>query len=57
MESLDHVFVSPVILRGAVAVEHIHANTWATEKAAQSDHDPTVAKVNVCVEWKGEQEL
>jgi len=48
MQSLDHVFLSPSIVKKGVKGEHIHVNTWATVGDEVSDHDPTVAKVDVC---------
>ena len=48
METLDHMFISPVIAGRAPQEEHIHVNTWVNYDDATSDHDPTVAKLNVC---------
>ncbi|KAH8880532.1 DNase I-like protein [Thozetella sp. PMI_491] len=48
MEELDHVFVSQAIADKGVEAEHIHVNTWVNYDDATSDHDPTVAKINVC---------
>ena len=48
MESLDHMFLSPSIAGREPKGEHIHVNTWVNYDDATSDHDPTVAKLNVC---------
>ena len=49
-QQLDHAFASSaVVARGGVLVEHVHVNTWAASQSAQaSDHDPSVAGVQVC---------
>jgi predicted extracellular nuclease len=46
-QELDHMYVSERIQSGA-AFEHIHVNTWVTSAEEISDHDPSVAKLNVC---------
>jgi predicted extracellular nuclease len=48
-QQLDHMYVSDSLAKKSkAAFEHIHVNTW-TEYAAQvSDHDPSVAKLDVC---------
>ncbi|OAA54578.1 endonuclease/exonuclease/phosphatase family protein [Niveomyces insectorum RCEF 264] len=48
MEELDHVYVSPAIARLSPKEEHIHVNTWVSYADQVSDHDPTVALLNVC---------
>ena len=48
MEELDHVFVSRGIAEKGVELEHVHVNTWVNYDDQVSDHDPTVARVNVC---------
>ncbi|CAI6091916.1 unnamed protein product [Clonostachys chloroleuca] len=48
MEELDHLFVSPAIANLHPLEEHIHVNTWVSYADQVSDHDPTVAKINVC---------
>lgn len=48
MQELDHMYVSPAIARKTPELEHIHVNTWVSYADATSDHDPTVARVNVC---------
>ncbi len=46
-ESLDHIYLSPAAGRGA-RVEHLHLNTWQPAKGMTSDHDPSVAQLNLC---------
>ncbi|PYI09240.1 endonuclease/exonuclease/phosphatase family protein [Aspergillus sclerotiicarbonarius CBS 121057] len=46
-ESLDHMFISSALTSGA-KMEHIHVNTWVSTAEEMSDHDPTVALLNVC---------
>ncbi|KAF2093631.1 endonuclease/exonuclease/phosphatase family protein [Rhizodiscina lignyota] len=46
-QQLDHMFVSKS-LRSGSKYEHIHVNTWTTAAGQASDHDPSVAKLNVC---------
>ncbi|CAK7222593.1 hypothetical protein SCUCBS95973_004894 [Sporothrix curviconia] len=48
MEELDHVFVSPGIAGLGPSEEHLHVNSWVSYDDQTSDHDPTVAKINVC---------
>lgn len=47
-EALDHVFVSPTLARRGVAVEHLHLNTWQPSAGQMSDHDPTLALLDMC---------
>ncbi|KAI4196905.1 MAG: hypothetical protein LQ348_002228 [Seirophora lacunosa] len=49
-QQLDHMYVSPSVARrvGKKDFEHVHVNTWAAEEDVASDHDPTVASLNVC---------
>lgn len=47
-QSLDSMFVSPALAKTDVAFEHIHVNTWAAYAEQASDHDPSVAKLNLC---------
>ncbi|KAL8914314.1 MAG: hypothetical protein Q9171_001034 [Xanthocarpia ochracea] len=49
-QQLDHMFVSPQVAKfvGRKDYEHVHVNTWAAEEDVASDHDPTVASLNVC---------
>lgn len=46
-QQLDHMFVSPSLARD-VKYEHIHVNTWPEFAAQVSDHDPSVARLDVC---------
>lgn len=48
-EQLDHIFVSDAIKGRGTQAEHVHVNNWAPSLDARaSDHDPTVAMINVC---------
>ncbi|POR38468.1 Uncharacterized protein TPAR_01327 [Tolypocladium paradoxum] len=46
-EALDHIYVSPALRKGAL-VEHLHVNTWQNFAGQTSDHDPSIARLNVC---------
>ncbi|KAI0970986.1 DNase I-like protein [Xylaria arbuscula] len=46
-QELDHAFVSRKLGKDA-KFEHLHINTWLAYKNQTSDHDPSVAKFNVC---------
>ncbi|KJZ69343.1 hypothetical protein HIM_11265 [Hirsutella minnesotensis 3608] len=46
-ESLDHIYLSRAASKG-VRVEHLHLNTWQPTKGMTSDHDPSVAQLNLC---------
>lgn len=46
-QALDHMFVSTALAEGA-GYEHVHVNTWATAEDVVSDHDPSIAQLNVC---------
>ncbi|CZT19853.1 related to endonuclease/exonuclease/phosphatase family protein [Ramularia collo-cygni] len=46
-QSLDQMYVSPKLSKGS-RFEHLHLNTWLDFDSQASDHDPSVAKVNVC---------
>ncbi|GFF94304.1 hypothetical protein IFM53868_07500 [Aspergillus udagawae] len=46
-QQLDHMFVSPALAKGA-QMHHLHVNTWVSYGDQASDHDPTVALLNVC---------
>jgi predicted extracellular nuclease len=46
-QQLDHMFVSKAVRKGA-EFEHVHVNTWATYAGQISDHDPSVARLNIC---------
>jgi endonuclease/exonuclease/phosphatase family metal-dependent hydrolase len=47
-QALDHMMVSPALQRKSAKYEHIHINSWATTSGMISDHDPSVALLNVC---------
>ena len=49
-QQLDHMFISSSIAKyvGRRDFEHVHVNTWAADEDVASDHDPTVARLNVC---------
>lgn len=48
-QQLDHMFVSESIAKGkGPKYEHIHVNTWPEFAAQVSDHDPSVARLDVC---------
>ncbi|KAI4941686.1 hypothetical protein J4E91_010560 [Alternaria rosae] len=48
-QELDHMFVSPSLAKKSRAdFEHIHVNTWPEYDAQVSDHDPSVARLDVC---------
>lgn len=46
-QQLDHMFISPALEKKA-KYEHIHINTWVESAAQISDHDPSVARLDVC---------
>lgn len=46
-QQLDHMYVSEGASKKA-EYEHVHVNTWVTAAEMISDHDPSVAKLNVC---------
>lgn len=46
-QALDHMFVTPGLGRGAL-YEHLHINSWQTFADQVSDHDPSVARFNMC---------
>lgn len=48
-QALDHVYVSGGVVEGKGAkLEHVHVNTWVAYDEQGSDHDPSVALVDVC---------
>lgn len=47
-QQLDHMFVSDSVAKGKAKYEHLHLNTWPEFSAQVSDHDPSVAKLDVC---------
>jgi endonuclease/exonuclease/phosphatase family metal-dependent hydrolase len=46
-QQLDHMFVSESLAK-KVKYEHIHVNSWPEFDAHISDHDPSVARLDVC---------
>ncbi|KAH7312289.1 Endonuclease/exonuclease/phosphatase [Stachybotrys elegans] len=46
-QALDHMFISPSLSRGAL-YEHLHLNTWQNYNNQVSDHDMSVARLNMC---------
>ncbi|KAI9884430.1 MAG: hypothetical protein M1823_003784 [Watsoniomyces obsoletus] len=46
-QQLDHMYISQKLTRKA-EFEHIHINTWAARDDEVSDHDPSVALLDVC---------
>jgi endonuclease/exonuclease/phosphatase family metal-dependent hydrolase len=52
-QQLDHMFVSESVVSGKggrkkARYEHVHVNTWVDAGAMVSDHDPSVAALDVC---------
>ncbi|KAK3315857.1 Endonuclease/exonuclease/phosphatase-like protein [Apodospora peruviana] len=47
-QRLDGMYVSPALAGAKTRYEHVHVNTWANAAGEVSDHDPSVALVNVC---------
>ncbi|KAK3332854.1 Endonuclease/exonuclease/phosphatase [Cercophora scortea] len=47
-QALDHMYVSPALATAATKYEHLHVNSWATAADMVSDHDPSVALLNLC---------
>lgn len=47
-QELDHIFVSKKIADQNPKLEHVHVNTWVSYDDQISDHDPSVAQLNVC---------
>ncbi|TKX22525.1 hypothetical protein C1H76_5308 [Elsinoe australis] len=48
-QEIDQIFVSPKIARRRPQIEHVHINTWVPNEEVVSDHDPSVARLNICV--------
>jgi predicted extracellular nuclease len=46
-QQLDHMFVSPALATKA-KYEHVHLTTWVSYDEQVSDHDPSVARMDVC---------
>ncbi|KAK4561644.1 hypothetical protein LTR86_004323 [Recurvomyces mirabilis] len=49
-QELDHMYVSAKVARKVKRndFEHVHVNTWAAPGNEASDHDPSIARLNVC---------
>lgn len=47
-QQLDHFFISKSIAEQKPKLEHVHVNTWVSFADQISDHDPSVALLNVC---------
>ncbi|KAJ4336648.1 hypothetical protein N0V87_005210 [Didymella glomerata] len=47
-QQLDHMFISPSLTSKA-KYEHVHLTTWVSYDEQVSDHDPSVARMDVCV--------
>ena len=47
-QELDHFFISKQIADQNPKLEHMHVNTWVSYNDQISDHDPSVAQLNVC---------
>ncbi|KAK4097991.1 DNase I-like protein [Parathielavia hyrcaniae] len=48
-QALDHMYVSPALAhKKSTRFEHIHINSWAAYDDQVSDHDPSIALVDVC---------
>lgn len=47
-QQLDHMFISPSLTDKA-KYEHVHLTTWVSYDEQVSDHDPSVARMDVCV--------
>ncbi|KAF2194244.1 DNase I-like protein [Zopfia rhizophila CBS 207.26] len=46
-QQLDHMYISKS-LEGKARYEHVHINTWVGSVEQVSDHDPSVARLDVC---------
>ncbi|SMY28479.1 unnamed protein product [Zymoseptoria tritici ST99CH_1A5] len=46
-QTLDQFFVSPKLAKRS-KIEHVHVNTWTDFDGQASDHDPSVARVDIC---------
>ncbi|KAK5704783.1 hypothetical protein LTR17_021596 [Elasticomyces elasticus] len=49
-QQLDHMYVSPKVARllRFPQFEHVHVSSWVSADDVVSDHDPSVAKLNIC---------
>ncbi|KAF5669014.1 putative endonuclease exonuclease phosphatase family [Fusarium heterosporum] len=46
-QALDHMFISKELRKG-IKYEHLHINTWQDTAGEVSDHDPSVARFDMC---------
>jgi len=46
-QEINHVYISQS-LKPKAQFDHVHVNSWATVADTVSDHDPAVAKLNMC---------
>ncbi|KAM0349042.1 hypothetical protein ACHAPU_003977 [Fusarium lateritium] len=46
-QALDHMFISKELRKG-IKYEHLHINTWQNTAGEVSDHDPSVARFDLC---------
>jgi len=42
------MYVSESLAKAEAGMEHLHLNTWVEYDVQASDHDPTVAVLDVC---------
>lgn len=47
-QEIDHMFVSKSIAAKGARFDHVHINTWVSYDDQISDHDPSVAQLNIC---------
>lgn len=47
-QQLDHMYVSGKVAKSKPEFEHIHVSSWVSAADVVSDHDPSVARLNVC---------
>ncbi|RMY21869.1 hypothetical protein D0867_03077 [Hortaea werneckii] len=49
-QQLDHMYVSPRLAgrKGRAEFEHVHVSSWVSAADVVSDHDPSVARFDVC---------
>ena len=47
-QQLDHMHVSRRIASRKPQFEHVHVSSWVSYDDQVSDHDPSVAKLNLC---------
>lgn len=47
-QQLDHMFVTPALEENA-EFQHPHLSTWVSAEDEVSDHDPSVARLDVCL--------